>query len=110
LLDTGGFQSQITPGAAREIKRLRGVSDTTVTGINGTVKNVYSADDIPLQFGNLSRQSRSLLSFDLTPVSNGLGTEISGILGFDLLQSLDIKIDYRDALVDFQYEPKRRNR
>jgi tetratricopeptide (TPR) repeat protein len=110
VLDTGGLKSQITPVAAQQITRLRGVSDTTVTGINGTVKNVYSADNIPLQFGNLPRQSRSLLSFDLTPVSNGLGTEISGILGFDLLQSLDIKIDYRDALVDFQYEPKRRKR
>jgi predicted aspartyl protease len=110
VLDTGGFKSQITPVAARQITRLRGASDTTVTGINGTVKHVYSADNIPLQFGNLPQQSRSLISFDLTPVSNGLGTEISGILGFDLLQSLDIKIDYRDALVDFQYQPKRRNR
>jgi tetratricopeptide (TPR) repeat protein len=102
VLDTGGLQSQITPGAAREITRLRGVSDTTVTGINGRVKNVYSADNISLQFGNLPQQSRSLISFDLTNISNDRGTEISGILGFDLLQSLDIKIDYRDALVDFQ--------
>jgi tetratricopeptide (TPR) repeat protein len=110
VLDTGGLLSQITPGAAREITRLRGVSDTTVTGINGRVKNVYSADNIWLQFGNLPRQSRSLISFDLTKISNDRGTEISGILGFDLLQSLDIKIDYRDALVDLQYDPKRRDR
>ena len=110
VLDTGGFKSQITPGAARQITQLHGLSNTTVTGINGTVNNVYSADNIWLQFGNLPRQSRTLISFDLSSVSNGLGTEISGILGFDLLKSLDIKIDYRDALVDFQYDPKRRDR
>ena len=110
VLDTGGLLSQITPEAAREITRLRGVSDTTVTGINGRVKTVFSADTISLHFGNLPRQSRSLISFDLTKISNDRGTEISGILGFDLLQSLDIKIDYRDALVDFQYDPKRRDR
>lgn len=109
VLDTGGSQSQITPQAAREITRLRGVPDTTVTGIDGTVKNVYTAENMSLQFGNLPRQSHSLISFDLTPVSNGVGTEISGILGLDLLQSLDIKIDYRDVLVDFQCDPKRQD-
>jgi hypothetical protein len=35
-------------------------------------------------------------------MSEGEGTEISGFLGFVALRWLDIKIDYRDALVDFQ--------
>ena len=35
------------------------------------------------------------------------GTEISGILGFTMLRLLEIKIDYRDGLVDFHYDPKR---
>lgn len=106
VLDTGGFKSQITPAAARQITQLRAIPNTTVTGINGTVNKVYSADNVSLRFGNLPQQFRSLISFDLNPVSNGLGTEISGTLGFDLLQSMDIKIDYRDALVGFQYAPK----
>ena len=105
----GRFPEPDHPSVGSDITRLRGVPDTTVTGVNGTVKNVYSADNISLQFGNIPSQSHSLISFDLTPVSNGVGTEISGILGLDLLQSLNIKIDYRDALVDFQSDPKRRN-
>jgi len=32
---------------------------------------------------------------------------VSGILGFTLLHLLDIKIDYRDGLVDFEYNPRR---
>jgi len=39
-------------------------------------------------------------------MSASVGTEISGILGFDLLSILDIKIDYRDGLVDFIYRDR----
>ena len=35
------------------------------------------------------------------------GTEISGTLGFALLRLLKIKIDYRDGLVDFDYNSTR---
>ena len=33
------------------------------------------------------------------------GTEVSGILGFAMLRMLQVKIDYRDGLVDFDYKP-----
>jgi hypothetical protein len=46
---------------------------------------------------------------DLTKLSDGMGTEISGILGFAMLILLDIIIDYRDGLIDFSYDPKRWN-
>jgi hypothetical protein len=32
------------------------------------------------------------------------GTKISGFLGFDTLHMLQLKIDYRDGLVDFVYD------
>ncbi len=38
--------------------------------------------------------------------SSATGTA-SGILGFEMLRILQVKIDYRDGLVDFLYEPKR---
>ena len=41
-------------------------------------------------------------------MSDRLGTEASGVLGFTTLHLLDIKIDYRDGLVDFSYDPKQR--
>ena len=36
-----------------------------------------------------------------------MGTELSGFLGFQMLQLLELKLDYRDGLVDFVYESKR---
>ena len=48
-----------------------------------------------------------VVTFDLSPQSRRIGTEVSGFLGFDMLQILELKLDYRDGLVDFQYDPKR---
>jgi hypothetical protein len=45
-------------------------------------------------------------TLDLSLFSRSLGTEVSGFLGFDTLRLLEIKLDYRDGLVDFEYAPK----
>jgi hypothetical protein len=37
-----------------------------------------------------------------------MGTEISGFLGYDMLRQLELKLDYRDGLVEFEYDRKRR--
>jgi hypothetical protein len=42
----------------------------------------------------------------MSNISHSVGTEISGTLGFNLLSMLDIKIDYRDGLVDFVYRDR----
>jgi hypothetical protein len=60
-----------------------------------------------IQFGHLRQENQDLIAFDLSHISDGLGTEASGILGFAMLRLLDIKIDYRDGLIDFSYDPKR---
>jgi hypothetical protein len=105
LLDSGALQNQITPAAAREVTKVRGDPDMIVKGISGSVKNVYSADKAVLQFGHLRQENQDLMAFDLTSISQSAGTEVSGILGFTLLHLLDLKIDYRDGLVDFEYKP-----
>ena len=46
------------------------------------------------------------MTLDLSAVSKSTGTEVSGILGFEMLRILQVKIDYRDGLVDFVYDPK----
>jgi len=107
LLDTGALSSQVTPAAAAEVTKVHGDSDTLVKGLRGSVKKVYRADKAILQFGHLRQENQALLAFDLKPISDHVGTEVSGILGFTLLRLLDIKIDYRDGLVDFEFKPLR---
>ena len=109
LLDTGSTQNVISNNAAEEVTKVHGDPHAVVKGISGSVKEVSRADKAVIQFGHLRQQNQDLVAFDLTHLSDRTGTEISGILGFATLGFLDIKIDYRDGLVDFSYDPKRWN-
>ena len=106
LIDTGATTNMIDPAAARQVTKVRGDPDATLTGISGSVKKVYNADKAVLTFGHLRQENQDILSFDMTSISEITGTEISGILGFTTLISLELKIDYRDGLVDLSYDPK----
>jgi tetratricopeptide (TPR) repeat protein len=110
LVDTGALLNFISPAAAREVTKVHGDSDVIVEGISGRVDKVFTANKAVLQFGHLRQENQDITAFDTTPISNGIGTEVSGFLGFTTLRMLEIKIDYRDALVDFQFDAKRWNR
>ena len=107
LIDTGAWDSTVAPAFARETSKVRREEDAHVTGLSGEVKNVYTVDRANIRFAHFVQDREDLIAFDLTPISNSAGTEISGILGFRLLWQLDIKIDYRDGLVDFTYDANR---
>lgn len=107
IIDTGAYRSSISPAAAREVTKVHSDYQGTVKGISGSVKNVYSGDDITVRFAHLQQEMEDVVSFDNTNLSNNLGTEISGFLGFDILHLLVVKIDYRDGLMDFDYSENR---
>ena len=106
LMDTGAEFNSISPAAAREVTKVHGDSDMIVKGVSGRVDKVYSANKAVLTFGHLRQENQDMTAFDTKSISDGVGTEVSGFLGFVLLRFLDIKIDYRDALVDFEYDAK----
>jgi tetratricopeptide (TPR) repeat protein len=107
MIDTGAFDNLISKVAARETTGVSGDANTTVKGLNGSVSQVYRADSVMLTFSHFRQKHDDMVSFDMTNISDATGTEVSGILGFNMLRMLDIKIDYRDGLVDFQYDPNR---
>ena len=107
LIDTGSFDDTLSPAAAKEVTKLNRDENTQVKGLNGNVKEVYRASNAKLQFSHFYQKRQDLITFDLTKISNGAGTEVSGVLGFALLVQLDMKIDYRDGLVDFTYAGER---
>jgi tetratricopeptide (TPR) repeat protein len=107
LLDTGAFNNAISPEAAREVTKIYGDSNKTVKGLGGSVKKVYSANKVVVTFGHLRQENQDMVGFDTSSLSDEYGTEVSGFLGFKMLMFLDIKIDYRDALVEFSYNPER---
>jgi len=109
VLDTGGFDNQISLAAAREVTHVHDNPLMKVQGISGDVNKVYRAERAIIRFGHIRHYDKDLVTFDLTHISDHVGTEVSGMLGFQMLRLLDIKIDYRDGLVDFSYDPKRFN-
>jgi len=109
LLDSGGFDNQISIAAAKEVTHVHENPLMSVRGISGEVNKVYRAERAIIRFGHIRHYDKDLVSFDLSNISDHIGTEVSGILGFQMLRLLDIKIDYRDGLIDFSYDPKRFN-
>jgi hypothetical protein len=106
LIDTGSFSNILSTRAARQITQIRSDPNMTVKGMGGTVSKIYRADKATLQFGRYEQENQDVVTFDLSQVCKQTGTEVSGILGFNMLRILQTRIDYRDGLVDFAYDPK----
>jgi tetratricopeptide (TPR) repeat protein/predicted aspartyl protease len=107
LIDTGAFDNTIDTGAAREVTKVHGDDYDEVKGLSGKVKNLYTADKVKIRFSRFEQDRNDLIAFDLTNLSNNAETEVSGTLGFAMLKMLDIKIDYRDGMVNFTYDRNR---
>jgi tetratricopeptide (TPR) repeat protein len=107
-LDTGAFSNLLSVRAGRQVSKVSSEDRVRVRGLNGEVKKVYSAQ-ATLRFGHLQQPSLELITLDLSSISRQTGTEVSGFLGFAMLRVLEVKLDYRDGLVDFEYDPKRVN-
>jgi len=106
LLDTGSFDNTISTAAAQEVTKVHRAPRIEVKGLNGNVKKVYVAESATLDFGHLRQTVPNMVAIDMTATSRTVGTEISGTLGMVMLRLLKVRLDYRDALVDFQYVQK----
>jgi tetratricopeptide (TPR) repeat protein len=106
VLDTGSFDNTISTAAAQEVTKIHRAPRIDVKGMNGSVKKVYVADRVTLDFGHLRQTVPNMVAIDMTNTSLAAGTEVSGTLGMMMLHLLKVRLDYRDALADFQYVQK----
>ena len=106
VLDTGSFDNTISTSAAQEFTKIHRAPRIDVKGMNGNVKKVYVANDVTLDFGHLRQTVPNMVAIDMSGLSREAGTEISGTLGMVMLRLLKVRLDYRDALADFQYVQK----
>ena len=103
VLDTGSFDNTISTAAAQEVTKIHRAPLIDVKGLNGSVKKVYVADRVTLDFGHLRQTVPNIVALDESRTSREVGTEVSGSIGMVMLHLLKVRLDYRDALVDFQY-------
>jgi predicted aspartyl protease len=104
LVDTGAGRNLLSNNFAREITAVSKDSYGRIGGISGEVKDVYTARKAELQFANFKTKDFDLTTIDLSAPSESAGMEVSGIIGFELLRILEMKIDYRDGLIDFTFD------
>jgi Tfp pilus assembly protein PilF len=101
VLDTGIRLSTMTSEVAHSISNTRVNFTNAVRTVSGSTIQIYR-DSFDLQFANLSLDRQShILEFDPSAIEQNAGMEVAGMLGFDLLHSLVIHLDYRDGLVQF---------
>jgi tetratricopeptide (TPR) repeat protein len=106
-LDTGALTNLLSVRAGRQVSKVSSEDHVQVHGLNGVVNKVYSSDKATLRFGHFQQSNLGIITLDLSGISRQFGTEVSGFLGFAMLRQLEIELDYRDGLVDFEYDPKR---
>jgi hypothetical protein len=69
------------------------------------VNQTYSADKATLRFANIQQPNQDMVATDFSGIGKDLGIEVSGFLSFSTFRILETKIDYRDGLVQFIYDP-----
>jgi|SRR5208283_4997846 len=106
-LDTGAFSNVLSLRAGRQVAKVSSDYRDRVNGLSGGVNQVYSSAKATLSFGHFRQTNQGIVTFDLSSVSSQMGAEISGFLGFEMLRKMEVKLDYRDGLVDFVYDRKR---
>ena len=101
VLDTGIRLTTMTSEVAHSISNTRVNFTNPVRTVSGATLQIYR-DSFDLQFANLSLDRQGhILEFDPSAIDQNAGMEVAGMLGFDILHSLVMHIDYRDGLVKF---------
>ena len=105
ILDTGASLNMISTRAAASVSKVRSEDNLRIKGLSGEVNKVYTTDMATLQFANIRQPNQYMATIDLSPISKNLGIEVSGFIGFPIFRQVEMKIDYRDGLVRFIYDP-----
>jgi tetratricopeptide (TPR) repeat protein len=102
VLDSGMRFSTMTLETAHSISSTKANFTNPMQTASGPPAQVYR-DNFDFQFANLSlpRQNH-VLEWDLSAIDHNAGFDVAGMLGFDMLHSLTLHLDYRDGLVKFE--------
>lgn len=102
LVDTGANSTLVDRSFAKKLTNVNR-TEATMKGVSGKVKDVFIADHLELSFAGLRYPTGRVYSMDLGKLNDDVGTEVSGILGFELLSRLITTIDYADGCIRFVY-------
>lgn len=106
LLDTGASLSNVDSTFARLSTKIHGSNYLRIHGVSGEVKDVFEADKAVIQFAGYRQQNLGLIAFNLNNSPDHQEVRMAGILGIPVLSMFRLTLDYRNALVKFDYALK----
>jgi hypothetical protein len=106
LIDSGAENNLLSQRAATQVTKTYIDPDLAIGGVSGTIKNVFRAESATIHFAHFAQKNQYMVTVSLAKQSRDMGMELSGVLGLELLRVFQLKIDYRDGLVDFVYDAK----
>jgi len=92
LLDTGSVSSSIDPSTAAELKLTAHGTKRIQKNFRELVADVTEVG--PVRILNKDFARLELTEVNLAPISKALGTTVDGVLGLDVLQDIDFKLNY----------------
>lgn len=103
VLDTGMRMTAMDSETAHAVSNTRMNFTNSLPTKSGQPAQVYR-DSFDYQFAgqSTSRKSGTILEFNPSAIDHNTGFDIAGLLGFDILGSLTMHLDYRDGLVKFE--------
>jgi hypothetical protein len=102
LLDSGIRFSTMIPQVAHAVSTTKVNFTNAVQTVSGSTLQVYR-DSFDFQLANLSLTHQShILEMESPSPDPNSSVQIAGKLGFDMLHSLILRLDYRDGLVQLE--------
>ena len=107
IVDTGSSLNLIDQAMAKQVVKVTKGSDVELRGISGRVNQTYSTGPVTLTFAKMQQPSTGMIGMDTSNLGRSAGVNIAGLIGAPTLHQLTLRIDYRDNLMQFSYDPKR---
>jgi tetratricopeptide (TPR) repeat protein len=102
ILDSGIRFSTMTSEVAHSVSNTKVNFTNAVQTVSGSTLQVYR-DNFDLQFANLNLTHQNhIIELDPASIEQNTGLQVAGMLGFDMLHSLTMHLDYRDGLVKLE--------
>ncbi len=101
IVDTGAITTVLSLGLANAMgineKTPGALVDLGIVGVGGAQGTTLMLPQLTLKTARQSETLNQAVAIDLQDISRMLGTEVSGVAGFDFLQNYKLTLDYYKA-------------
>ena len=102
VLDSGLADTTMPSEVAHSVSNTRVNFTNAKKTTSGATINVYR-DSFDFEFADLLLRNRShLLEMESPAIDASVGMKVGGLLGFDVLHSMVMQLDYRDGLIKLE--------